>query len=63
MRYSFLILTVVLLCLFGSAQAQQKINYYPDSIRIEMPDQHTLIVFEMRQFKNDLDFIKNFPAR
>ena len=62
MRYSILILTVVLLCLFGSTQAQQKINYYPDSIRIELPDQHTLIVFEMKQFKNDLDFIKNFPA-
>ena len=62
MRYASLLLSVALLCLFGSADAQQKINYYPDSIRIELPDQHTLIVFEMRWFKNDPDFIRNFPT-
>ena len=62
MRYSFLLLSVALLCLAGSAEAQQRINYYPDSIRIELPDHQTLVVFEMKQFKKDLDFIRNFPV-
>ncbi len=40
----------------------QRINYYPDSIRIELPDQKTVVVFELRQYKNNTSFIKDFPS-
>ena len=40
----------------------QQINYYPDSIRIELPDQRTVVIIEMREFKNNTQFIPNFPA-
>lgn len=64
MKYLFTILLLLVVLLQTKiGQAQQKINYYPDSIRIELPEQHTLIVFEMRRYAENPAFIKNFPAQ
>jgi len=43
------------------AASAQRINYYPDSIRIELPDQKTIAVIEMREYKAQPDFIQHFP--
>jgi hypothetical protein len=61
MKYIFMLMIAVAIHV-QTAFAQQKINYYPDSIRIELPEQHTLVVFGMRSIKKDHAFIKNFPA-
>lgn len=61
MKYLF----IYLLTFFWSvrfADAQKRINYYPDSIRIELPEQKTIAVIELREFKNNVEFIKTFPA-
>ncbi len=60
MKITALIL-FALICTVHFANAQS-INYYPDSIRVELPDQKSVIVFEMRDFKNSISFIQNFPA-
>lgn len=62
MKYLFTTLLLLLILLTESSIAQHRINYYPDSIRIELPDQHTLLVFEMRWYSENTEFIKNFPA-
>ncbi|HEY9047028.1 MAG TPA: hypothetical protein VIN08_14085 [Ohtaekwangia sp.] len=38
------------------------INYFPDSIRVEFPDQEAIVVFELKQFSAQSSFIDNFPA-
>jgi hypothetical protein len=38
------------------------INYYPDSIRVEFPEQESLVVFELKRFENHSSLIENFPA-
>lgn len=60
MKYTISVL-LALFCTALGARAQ-KINYYPDSIRVELPDQKTLIVFEMREFRTHSEFIQNFPS-
>lgn len=38
------------------------VNYFPDSIRVEFPEQESLVVFELKRFQNHSSFIENFPA-
>lgn len=38
------------------------VNYFPDSIRVEFPEQESLVVFELKRFENHNSFIENFPA-
>lgn len=38
------------------------VNYFPDSIRVEFPEQESLVVFELKRFENHSSFIENFPA-
>ena len=60
MKYlAFVILGLV--CMINTAKAQ-RINYYPDSIRIELPDQKTVLVIEMREFKKNTSYLQKFPA-
>jgi hypothetical protein len=60
MRYFFFAL--ILFLGVDHASKAQTVNYYPDSIRIELPDQKTIAIFELRAYKNKPDFIRNFPA-
>lgn len=43
-------------------RSQNRINYFPDSVRLELPDEHTLIVFELKTIQKDSLVIKNFPS-
>lgn len=38
------------------------VNYFPDSIRVEFPEQESVVVFELKRFENHSSFIDNFPA-
>lgn len=38
------------------------VNYFPDSIRVEFPEQESIIVFELKRFESHSSFIDNFPA-
>jgi hypothetical protein len=48
---------IVPLLTFG--QAKQ----YPDSIRVEMPDQGAIAIFELRVYEKDKEVIRTFPTR
>jgi hypothetical protein len=51
---------LVLLCPYF-LNAQNRINYFPDSVRIELPKQHALVVLEMADFKSDSAIIRQLP--
>ncbi|NOT74448.1 MAG: hypothetical protein HOP08_05925 [Cyclobacteriaceae bacterium] len=54
---------LLMICAAGySVVGQSRINYYPDSVRIELPEQKTVIVIEMREMKNSPTFIQDFPT-
>ena len=54
---------LALLCSAHSLQAQyNRVNYRPDSIRVEFPEQNALVIFEVKRFQNDFQFIENFSA-
>lgn len=50
---------VFLIPVMSLAQPKQ----YPDSIRVEMPEQESFIVFELRRYVDDKKIITDFPAR
>ena len=69
---------VLLLCLFGTASAQSftdpksGVTYiqrtsaytpYPDSIRVEFPEQKAVIVFQFKNVRKDLSLIKDFQPQ
>jgi hypothetical protein len=59
-----IIFALTFLCLINTTHAQyREINYLPDSIRIEFPDQRSFVIFEMRKFKDNSKFIETFPSR
>lgn len=51
----------VLVIMSTVADAQHKFNLYPDSIRVELPDLNALVVFEMRNYPEANEVIRNFP--
>lgn len=57
-----LFLTAILLALSLSVLAQPRFKLYPDSIRVEMPDQSGLVVFELREFSQSESYVRNFSA-
>lgn len=60
MRVILATFIVVLLTL--PSAAQPKFKLYPDSIRVEMPDQNGLVVFEFREFRVSESFLRNFST-
>jgi len=52
--------TLVLSFLALSVLAQPKFKLYPDSIRVEMPEQNGLVVFEFKEFTKSEAFVRNF---
>lgn len=57
---SALFLAVALLTpVLAHPQARQ----YPDSIRVELPDQGAITIFELRVYAKDIDIIRTFPQR
>lgn len=57
-----LALNVFLLALSLSAIAQPRFKLYPDSIRVEMPEQSGLVIFELREFSQSESYVRNFSA-
>ncbi len=55
---------VIFLCLLlGSGVSYaQRVNYYPDSIRIELPDHHAILVMEMRDYPKNPETLKGIPT-
>jgi len=50
----------LMVCLFsGILIAQPK--SLPDSIRVEFPEHHSIVTFELRQYEKNKSVIKNFP--
>lgn len=56
------ILTALLLALALSAAAQPSFKLYPDSIRVEMPEQGGVVVFELKEFIQSEAYIRGFSA-
>lgn len=46
--------------LFQTGMAQPKFKHYPDSIRVEMPEQNGLVVFELKDFPKTQEVVRNF---
>jgi hypothetical protein len=38
------------------------VNYFPDSIRVEFPEQESIVVFELKRFESHSSFIETFPT-
>jgi len=55
----FFLTIVLLLPAFVFGQAKQ----YPDSIRVELPDQGAIAIFELRVYAKDKDIVLTFPTR
>jgi hypothetical protein len=55
----FFLTVVLLLPSVAFSQARQ----YPDSIRVELPDQGAIAIFELRMYAKDKDVILTFPTR
>ena len=55
------IITIAALVLPLMAWAQPK--EYPDSIRVELPEQESFIIFELRRYVDNKKIITDFPAR
>jgi hypothetical protein len=57
------IVSIFLICLVCSITCAQAQEYpYPDSIRVEFADHKAIVTFEMRHFKRDKEYVRNFPA-
>jgi hypothetical protein len=54
-------ITLVICLLSCGLKAQPK--PLPDSIRLEYPDYHALLTFELRQYEENKSIIRNFPAQ
>jgi hypothetical protein len=52
---------LILFLLFGGIAHAQRINYFPDSVRIELPDQHAILVIEMRDFSKKPGTLRQVP--
>lgn len=55
-------LILALIMLAGSSFGQPKFKLYPDSIRVELPEQNGLVVFELREFTKTEALVRDFPA-
>lgn len=55
-------LLIALLLLSPGISLAQRFNYYPDSVRIELPDQHAILVIEMRDFSKRPETLKSIPS-
>lgn len=64
-NYSFMKITKSFLCIFALftiSIAYSQPKPLPDSIRIELPDQHAIVLFEFREYAADKDLIKQFSS-
>jgi hypothetical protein len=60
MKFVLAVFAIALLA-FPSV-AQPKFKLYPDSIRVEMPEQNGLVVFEFKEFTESETYLRNFSA-
>jgi hypothetical protein len=72
MKYLITLLTTVfifsgfMICAQHSSvlsKAMKTVNEFPDSIRVELPDQHAIILFEIKNIKENTQDIKGFSDR
>jgi hypothetical protein len=62
MKHSLITALLILMAgLSTTLKAQSRIRSFPDSIRIEFPDHHAIVTFEMKYFVRDQDVVKKFP--
>ena len=61
MKPMYFFFTAILLLLSGSVFPQAR--QYPDSIRIELPDQGAIVIFQLRVYAKDKNIISIFPDR
>jgi hypothetical protein len=54
-------ITLILCVISFGLKAQPK--SLPDSIRLEFPDHHALLTFELRQYESNKSIIRNFPSQ
>lgn len=40
----------------------RKPNFFPDSVRVEFPEQEAVVVFELKRYQQHASFIENFPT-
>ncbi len=57
-----LLLIIILSFSIRVTKGQERFNLYPDSVRIELPDQKSVIVFELQQIRKSSVFITGFPT-
>jgi hypothetical protein len=60
MKSILLFLAIGMLLPVCLVEAQSK--QHPDSIRVEIPDHQSFMIFEMRDYVRDKDLIRNFPS-
>lgn len=60
MKFVLAVFAVALLA-FPSV-AQPKFKLYPDSIRVEMPEQNGLVVFELKDFNASENYVRSFST-
>ncbi len=53
---------VVCFLLYAGVSSAQRVNYYPDSIRVELPEHHAILVMEMRNYPKNPASLKNIPT-
>lgn len=51
---------LLFLCLLTTTHAQHT-DFFPDSIRVEFPQKKALVIFEMKRYQKDTQFISTFP--
>ncbi len=56
---AFFVMLALILPALTFGQAKQ----YPDSVRVEMPDQGAIAIFELRIYEKDKEVIRTFPTR
>ncbi len=56
---TFLVMLALMIPLFSFGQAKQ----FPDSVRVEIPDQGAIVIFELRFYEKDKEIIRTFPTR
>ena len=62
MKYIFSTCILLFVCLAQSVRAQgTRIDYFPDSIRIELPAHEGLVVLEMENYVKTKEHLKSFP--
>ncbi len=63
MKYLASTAALIILCSVFSAQAQyRRVDYFPDSIQVDFPEQNAIVIFETKRLQDNFQFIENFSS-